>query len=394
MSEEIQLTPEQKKIADEVQQGINALRDKQKALEDANIANETEKTELKEIIGTIATKLDEIEVEQKKLRERATASGGEKEVSEEHKALLHWFRTGEPSEHLRKDDIKVESKVMTISDATTGAYLSSPEMSADMLKLITEFSPIREIATVRTTSKASYRVRKRTAIPTGGRTGETETRTATTGLTFGMEEIPTHEYYAFDDISRWNLEDSDFNMEAELNSAFGEAIGVLEGYDFVLGSGVKRPEGFMFNADVGSVNSGDADEITADGLFKLYFEPKSAYTPRSVFVMNRKTMLKASTLKDSQNNYLLRRLGESPAWNILGARVVEAKDMPDEGADAYPVAFGDFKRAYIVIDRTAIVNLRDPFTQAASGAIRFWTFKRTGGQVVLAEAIKKLKCAA
>ncbi len=38
--------------------------------------------------------------------------------------------------------------------------------------------------------------------------------------------------------------------------------------------------------------------------------------------------------------------------------------------------------------------LRDPFTQATSGNIRFVARKRVGGQVVLAEAIRKLQVAA
>lgn len=381
---------ELKKVTDEIAVGIKALRDKQDVLEKADASHETKQKAIDETINRVLKTCDELQVGQKRL---VSISSGEKIKSEEHKALLKWFRTGEPSELLRKDTGKIENKAMVTGDPVTGGYLASSDMAADMLKLITEFSPIRDIANVKPTSRESYKQRKRTGTPTGGRTGETETRTATTGLVFGMEEIPTHEYYAFDDISRWNLDDSDFDLEAELNGAFGEAIGVLEGYDFVLGSGVKRPEGFMANSSVGSVNSGDADEITADGLFKLYFEPKGGYLARAVFVMNRATMLKASTLKETGTGaYLLRRLGDSPAWNILGCRVVECKDMASEGANTYPVAFGDFTRAYTIVDRTAIVNLRDPYTQAASGAIRFWVFKRTGGQVVLAEAIKKLKC--
>jgi HK97 family phage major capsid protein len=67
-------------------------------------------------------------------------------------------------------------------------------------------------------------------------------------------------------------------------------------------------------------------------------------------------------------------------------------DMPNEGAGLYPVAFGDFRRAYTLVDRIAMEMLRDPFTQATSGNIRFIFRRRVGGAVVLAEAIQKLKC--
>ncbi len=68
--------------------------------------------------------------------------------------------------------------------------------------------------------------------------------------------------------------------------------------------------------------------------------------------------------------------------------------MPDVASDAFPILFGDFKRGYVIVDRIAIAVLRDPFTQASNGAVRFHARKRVGGQVVMAEAIKKQKVAA
>ena len=72
--------------------------------------------------------------------------------------------------------------------------------------------------------------------------------------------------------------------------------------------------------------------------------------------------------------------------------LAEITDMPDEGADTFPIAFGDFRRAYLIVDRINLSILRDPFTQGTSGTIRFIARRRVGGQVVLAEAIRKLKC--
>ena len=67
--------------------------------------------------------------------------------------------------------------------------------------------------------------------------------------------------------------------------------------------------------------------------------------------------------------------------------------MPSIGANTYPILFGDFKQAYMIVDRTGLTIMRDELTQAASGTIRFYGFKRTGGQVIKPEAIKKLKIA-
>lgn len=369
-----------------ITEGINELRDKVGTLESAGQNQETVQAEVKEMIEKITKKTDEIEVEQKKLITLASARE-EKQILG-FKETLDWMRTGKAIEKAE------ELKVMKLSDATLGGYLASAEISGELLKDVVEFSPIRTIARIRPTSKESIKVRKRTGTFSAQWTGETGTKTETTGLKYGQETIPTHELYAMVDISNWDLEDSDFNLEAELRQEFGEQFGVAEGKSYVSGNAVAKPEGILTNASVGETKSGHATLLKADGFFTIYFEPKSVYVKNARFIMNRKTMLAASILKDSQNNYLLRRLGDSPVWNILGAEVVEAVDMPDIAANVYPVLFGDFKKGYIIADRIALAILRDPYSAATFNCVRFHARKRIGGQVVQAEAIKKMKISA
>ena len=52
------------------------------------------------------------------------------------------------------------------------------------------------------------------------------------------------------------------------------------------------------------------------------------------------------------------------------------------------MAYGDFKKAYQIVDRTGVKVLRDPYTNKPF--IRFYTTKRVGGAVVNYEAIKLL----
>jgi HK97 family phage major capsid protein len=66
--------------------------------------------------------------------------------------------------------------------------------------------------------------------------------------------------------------------------------------------------------------------------------------------------------------------------------------MPSEGTNTFPVAFGDFRRGYMIVDRVNLAVLRDPFTQATTGNVRYIARRRVGGQVIQAEAISKLKC--
>ena len=57
-----------------------------------------------------------------------------------------------------------------------------------------------------------------------------------------------------------------------------------------------------------------------------------------------------------------------------------------------PARWLDFRRGYMIVDRVQLAILRDPFTQATSGNVRYVARRRVGGQVIQAEAIVKLKC--
>jgi HK97 family phage major capsid protein len=96
-------------------------------------------------------------------------------------------------------------------------------------------------------------------------------------------------------------------------------------------------------------------------------------------------------LKDTAGQYVFQAgmmLTAGVPNTILGYPYVEMPDMPDVAGSAKPVAFGDFSRGYMVVDRVALSVLRDPFTQATSGTVRYVARRRVGGQVILAEALR------
>ncbi len=170
---------------------------------------------------------------------------------------------------------------------------------------------------------------------------------------------------------------------------------MAEGAAFVTGDAVGKPEGLLVNADVAETNSGDGGAITADGLIDLFHAVKTAYARNGTWLMNRQTLGEVRKLKDSQGQYLWQPgLQAGVPGAILGAPFVEAPDVPDIAANATPVVFGDFRRGYLIVDRVQMSVLRDPFTQATSGNVRFIARRRVGGQVVLAEAIRKQRIAA
>ncbi len=289
-----------------------------------------------------------------------------------------------------------EKKALTVSNDTTGGYLAPPEYIRELIKNITEISPIRGISRVRQTGQRSIQIPKRTGTFAAQWVSEAGTRSETTGWQVGLEEIPAHEMYALVDISEQDLEDSVFNLEAEMQSEFTEQFAKAEGLAFVSGNAVGKPEGILTNASVAESNSGSGTLLTADGLITMVHAIKSDYSRNGTFVFNRGSLAAIRKLKDAAGQYVFQAgmsLSGNMSATILGHSYVEATDMPSISGGNFPVAFGDFRRGYLIVDRVAMAVLRDPFTQANTGNIRYIARRRVGGQVILPEAIIKQKIA-
>ena len=251
---------------------------------------------------------------------------------------------------------------------------------------------------VRQTSQKAVQIPKRTGQFAARRIHETGTKSETTGLAYGLEELTAPEMYALIDISNQMLEDSAFDMEAEVRLEAVEQFAVKEGAEFVSGTGVGEMEGILTNASVQSTNSGTSATIAdadgqANGLITLFHAIKTAYTRDASWILNRTTLGSVRKLKDGDKNYIwMPGLAQGIPNTILGAPYVEMPDMPNEGAGLFPIGFGDFRRAYTMVDRIVMEMLRDPYTQATAGNVRYIFRRRLGGKVVLAEAIRLLKC--
>jgi HK97 family phage major capsid protein len=206
-----------------------------------------------------------------------------------------------------------------------------------------------------------------------------------------LEEIPAHELYALVDISEQELEDAVFNLEAEMNSEFVEQFAKAEGNAFVSGNAVGKPQGLLSNANVNTVAKGGG-ALDADSLISAAHNVATEYSRNGTFVMSRSTVSAVRKLKDGGGQYIFQpgMYAMGVGSNILGHPIVEATDMPTVGAGTKPVLFGDFRRGYLIVDRVNLSVMRDPFTQAASGNVRYIARRRVGGQVILPEALSTI----
>lgn len=341
--------------------------------------------ETKARLEAIGAAIDALEL---KISRPGSGATGEKQVkSPAHtKAFGTYLRKG--VESLQPD----ERKLLTVSSATGGGFAAPDEFDRDLIKGIVEISPARSLAKVRMTSQRSVKMSKRTGTFAAVWVAEVGTRAETTGYAIGLEELPVHEIYALVDVSMQDLEDVDFDLEGELYAEFAEQFAKAEGTAFVSGSGVGRPEGLTINAAIAESVTGHATDVTYAGFVEVSHNLKIGYMANARFLMNMNTLGKARQLVSGAGELMWAPMAAGAPATILGFPYTIVQDLANQGASAYPVFFGDFKRGYTLVDRIQTQVTRDDVTQATFGAVRYIARKRLGGQVVLAEAIRKLKC--
>ncbi|MNP25035.1 Phage capsid family protein [compost metagenome] len=139
-----------------------------------------------------------------------------------------------------------------------------------------------------------------------------------------------------------------------------------------------------------NVKSGTSADFDADDLIKLLYTLKKGYRANASWMMPTMTLFKARTFKEAASGAYIWQPGLQAGQpsSLLGYAIAENEDMPAVAADANAVAFGDFKRAYTIVDRLGTRVLRDPYTNKPN--VGFYTTKRVGGMLTDSRAVKVL----
>ena len=350
------------------------------------------------------TRLDRMldELSHKALRPQLAGATGVSTANLQTKSAFEGYvRRGDASRIMG-----VEGKALSAGTGADGGYLVPPETETAVNRALKAISPIRAIASVRQVSGNVYKKPFATTGAGTGWVGETVARPQTTTPTLAELAFPTMELYAMPAATQSLLDDTAVNIDQWIAEEVRLAFASQEGQAFVTGDGINKPKGFLAydtiaNASwefgkLGYLSTGVAGGFPAsspsDKLIDLAYAVKAGYRANGSFVMNRSTQATVRKRKDADGQYLWQPAA-LPGGNstLLGFPVVESEDMPDVAANSLSVAFGDFQRGYLIVDRIGISVLRDPFS--AKPYVLFYTTKRVGGGVQDFEAIKLLKFA-
>ncbi|HRE44324.1 MAG TPA: phage major capsid protein [Terricaulis sp.] len=381
-----------------------------RAFEEFKSANDARLAALEKGRGDVVLeeKVDRIDralTEQKSLLERAALAGrrpglgADPAVSEHKSAWNSYLRRGDVSA-LAQFESKALSIVGSPAGGQDGGYVAPPELDRLIESRLKQVSPMRDIATVRTTGANVFKKPISLTAAGAGWVAETGTRTQTSSPTLALLEFPTAELYANLAATQTLLDDSFVNLEDWIASEVEEAFAGQERAAFVNGDGDGEPKGFLDYdlvveashvwGTIGIVKTGaDAGFGTTpvDKLIDLIYAPKSQFRQNARFVLNRKTVSAVRKLKDGDDRYIWEP-NDSGGSSLLGYPITEIEDMPDIAADAPAIAFGDFARGYLIVDRAGVRVLRDPYS--AKPYVLFYVTKRVGGGVQNFDAIKAL----
>lgn len=323
-------------------------------------------------------------------------------AAEHSTAFSRYFRKGDVG---NLGELQVKAALTTQSDPD-GGYLVPSEVSKTIDRILGTVSVMRQLATVMPIGTSEYKKLVNVGGAAAGWVGEEEKRPETATPTLRELLFTVMELYANPATTRNMLDDGIIDIGAWLADEVNIAFAEQEGAAFVSGNGVKKPRGLL-SYDVvangswawgklGYVPTGAAAGFAAsnpaDAFIDLFYALKAGYRNNATWLASDGVMKDVRKLKDADGNYLWAMPdGVGKPFTLLGKPIATDDYMNQLGANTYPVAFGDFKRGYLIVDRQGVRVLRDEYTNKPY--VHFYTTKRVGGGVANFEAIKLLKCA-
>jgi HK97 family phage major capsid protein len=344
----------------------------------------------------------------------------------EHKQRFEaWMRR--PHDHATRSQLgeaqsELERKAVVIGTDSAGGFAVPELIYNEIERKVATLNPFRGLVKVVQAGSSDFvhLVDKRGDTSAWVGEGGSRSETATPVLAARKPTFGT--VYAYPKASEEAMQDIFFDVQSWLVDSVSETMAAAEATAIITGDGSNKPTGFLNTAP--SATADDVSPARADGALQylatgaaagfpaysntspvaypadlivdLVHSVKSQYLadPAGVaFVMNRATAAVVRKFKDADGNYLWSNaLAAGMPATLAGYPVVLTDVMPGVGANAFPIAFGNWRRAYLLADRSAMTVTVDQGI-TTPGQFKFYVRKRVGGIVLNNEAVKLIKCA-
>lgn len=307
---------------------------------------------------------------------------------------------------------EMEAKDINIGTASTGGSAVPSIIGREIETLVLKLSDIMNEVKVINAGSGSYSELVTIRGSNGGWVAETGTRTNNTTPLLRSVTTTHGEVYAYPKVSNWSLNDMFFDVNGWLVEENADTFAETLSTAIWNGNGTNKPTGMTNTAPTASndyaspmraaavyeyLATGDSPvstPISGDDLIDLQYLLRRKYQPNAKFAMNSTVQGAVRKLKDQYGQYLWQtnfQVGQ-PA-TLLGKPIFTWEDMGNDAtAASLPVAYGDFRRAYLLTKiggMTMIVN-----EVSTPGYTQFYTAQRYGGIPLNNDAVKFIKLAA
>jgi len=294
----------------------------------------------------------------------------------------------------------VNARLDTLTDEN-GGLIVPEEVEKAIDKVAQDMGGLMGICTKKTVSAPSWTKIINVGGASGGWLAEGETVPTTDNSTLKQITINAKKVYANPVATQEGLADvreAASWLLADIGDVFYDQISEA----LINGTGVKSPRGINSYTKVanssyawgslGFIASGAAADIDdADALIDLQHALKTKYRGTAKFLMSDSAVQSIRKIKQDNRYIFQAPMAGAPA-QVLGKEIVVDEYMDAIAANAFPVAYGDFAKAYTVIRRQGLSVLRNPYL--SPGLVYFTSTSRLGGGVSMFEAIKFMKCSA
>lgn len=321
----------------------------------------------------------------------------QEKITDEHRAAAKYFRFDLGQKEIvlpiAKDYRSVqnqfhrEKRAMSLT-TTEGGYTVAEDFSGALERSLLAFGGMRQVSTVRRTTTGAdlpWPTMNDTSNK-GAILNEATTIGSSVDPTFGVVTFKAFKYSSKPIlISSELLQDSAFDLAAEIGSALGTRIGRIQNDHFTTGAGTTLPKGVVVSSGEGSVGAGYA--VTADEIITLLHSVDPAYRTNAMFMMHDTILAAVRVLKFSIGSDQVGYVWQGSFQNgmpdrILGYPYVVNQSMTSVltvGEKA--ILFGDFSK-YVIRDVADVRLVRLDERYADLDQVGFVAFLRSDGQLL------------
>jgi len=390
-AEDVSLEVVEKTIDEVVAQNEAVTAENESLKKEASVASEE----------LAAIKADLEEIKAKQAAPTFISKTGDKQDMESRDLFKTFIKEG-------AEGLRTKGTDLQISTDAQGGYALPEELRQEIIRIQHEVSPMRQVCSIAQAATTDVKQLVSTGDAASGWVGETDSRAQTNSPELAQRTATFGEVYARPRVYQHLIEDGFFNVEDWLLSEVARQFSEAEGVAFLSGNGTNKPVGILngltLTADAAANDANGTYEVLNTGvnnalgstdagiiefLRTVVKSVKTPYLPNCRWMMNRATHQALVNLKNSDGEYFLQRdLTQAAATSLFGHSVIINEDMDDidEAAASAPIMFGDFQRAFQIIDRVDVSVLRDPYTNP--GSVMFYSRKRVGSMVLDAQAMK------